>query len=99
MLAAVDRPVTLKLRGAFHESDKERDAFWRIAEAAFDASVRIFLKNMSKLGQKGPPIELLGRPGACSTARGEHGQRAERGPEPDGPPGQTSHATRPNWPR
>ena len=35
--AAGKRPVTLKLRRAFYESDRTRDAFWRIAEGAFDA--------------------------------------------------------------
>ena len=36
VLAATDRPVTLKLRQRFAADDTE-DAFWRIAEAAFDA--------------------------------------------------------------
>jgi len=35
--AAGSRPVTLKLRRAFFESDQTHDAFWRIAEGAFDA--------------------------------------------------------------
>ena len=35
--AAGKRPVTLKLRRAFYESDTEHEAFWRIAEGAFDA--------------------------------------------------------------
>ncbi|MDP6634899.1 MAG: tRNA-dihydrouridine synthase [Phycisphaerae bacterium] len=35
--AAPNRPVTLKLRRAFYESDDTHDAFWRIAEGAFDA--------------------------------------------------------------
>lgn len=34
---AVEKPVTLKLRRAFLEADKANDAFWRIAEGAFDA--------------------------------------------------------------
>ena len=37
VLAAADRPVTLKLRRAFKEADESNDAFWRIAESAFDA--------------------------------------------------------------
>ena len=35
--AAGKRPVTLKLRRAFYENDREHEAFWRIAEGAFDA--------------------------------------------------------------
>ena len=35
--AAGKRPVTVKLRRAFFESDTEHEAFWRIAEGAFDA--------------------------------------------------------------
>jgi tRNA-dihydrouridine synthase B len=35
--AAGGRPVTLKLRRSFDESNREHDAFWRIAEGAFDA--------------------------------------------------------------
>ena len=34
-----DRPVTLKLRRAYLESDKEGEAFWTIARGAFDAGV------------------------------------------------------------
>jgi len=37
VIAAVDRPVTLKLRRSFEENDTANDAFWRIAEGAFDA--------------------------------------------------------------
>ncbi|MGB2819921.1 MAG: tRNA-dihydrouridine synthase [Phycisphaerae bacterium] len=36
VIAASDRPVTLKLRQKFRTAD-DGDAFWRIAEAAFDA--------------------------------------------------------------
>lgn len=36
VLAAADRPVTLKLRQRFRNADDD-SAFWRIAEAAFDA--------------------------------------------------------------
>lgn len=36
VLGAAERPVTLKLRRRFAEADSD-DAFWRIAEAAFDA--------------------------------------------------------------
>ncbi len=36
VVAAVDRPVTLKLRRSFRTADGDED-FWRIAEAAFDA--------------------------------------------------------------
>lgn len=39
VVAAVDRPVTLKMRRSFRESDKTNDDFWRIAEGAFDAGV------------------------------------------------------------
>jgi len=35
--AAGDTPVTLKLRRSFDEADRSHDAFWRIAEGAFDA--------------------------------------------------------------
>jgi len=35
--AAGERPVTLKLRRSFDESNREHDEFWRIAEGAFDA--------------------------------------------------------------
>jgi len=35
--AAVDVPVTVKLRRSFEQADTTHDAFWRIAEAAFDA--------------------------------------------------------------
>jgi tRNA-dihydrouridine synthase B len=31
------RPVTLKLRRSFYESDRQHDVFWKIAEGAFDA--------------------------------------------------------------
>ncbi|MFW6146348.1 MAG: tRNA dihydrouridine synthase [Planctomycetota bacterium] len=34
---ATDLPVTVKLRKSFHEDDTTHDAFWRIAETAFDA--------------------------------------------------------------
>ena len=37
VVAAVDRPVSVKLRRSFDEADHECAAFWRIAEAAFDA--------------------------------------------------------------
>ena len=39
VMAAVDRPVTLKLRRAFRENDTGCDAFWRIAAESFDAGV------------------------------------------------------------
>ena len=35
--AAGGRPVTLKLRRSFDESDRENEEFWRIAEGAFEA--------------------------------------------------------------
>ena len=37
--SAVDVPVTVKLRCGFAEADTTHEAFWRIAEAAFDAGV------------------------------------------------------------
>jgi nifR3 family TIM-barrel protein len=37
VLAAADRPVTLKLRRAFDDEPEMQAAFWRIAEGAFDA--------------------------------------------------------------
>jgi len=37
VLAAVDRPVTLKLRKSFDEADRDHAALWQIAEGAFDA--------------------------------------------------------------
>ena len=37
VLAASDRPVTLKIRSAYRSSDSTHDAFYRIAEGAFDA--------------------------------------------------------------
>jgi len=36
---AVEAPVTVKLRRSFSQDDAAHDAFWRIAEAAFDAGV------------------------------------------------------------
>ena len=39
VVGAVDRPVTLKLRSAFDRADLDHEAFWQIAEAAFDAGV------------------------------------------------------------
>ena len=39
VVAAVDRPVMLKLRRSFFEDDRTYDAFWHIAEGAFDAGV------------------------------------------------------------
>ncbi len=33
---ATDLPLTVKLRKSFHENDTTHDAFWRIAETAFD---------------------------------------------------------------
>ena len=38
VMAATDRPVTLKLRRRFGRDDSD-DAFWRIAQAAFEAGV------------------------------------------------------------
>ena len=37
--AVADKPVTLKLRQSFDDSDESREDFFRIAEAAFDAGV------------------------------------------------------------
>ena len=37
--AVPERPVTLKLRRAFHEADERREAFWAIARGAFEAGV------------------------------------------------------------
>lgn len=37
VLAAADRPVTVKLRMGFDAEDTDRRSFWRIAEGAFDA--------------------------------------------------------------
>jgi tRNA-dihydrouridine synthase B len=37
--AVPGRPITLKLRLAFHESDKNHEAFWKIAHAAFKGGV------------------------------------------------------------
>jgi tRNA-dihydrouridine synthase B len=39
VVGAVDRCVTLKMRRSFKEKDKTHDAFWEIAEGAFDAGV------------------------------------------------------------
>lgn len=39
VMAVVDRPVSIKVRRAFLEADPAHDAFWRIADAAFDAGV------------------------------------------------------------
>ncbi len=39
VVAASDRPVSLKLRRSFDEDDPNNDAFWKITEAAFDAGV------------------------------------------------------------
>jgi len=37
VIAAADRPVTLKLRSGYRAADADHDAFYRIAEGAFDA--------------------------------------------------------------
>ena len=39
VVAAADRPVTLKLRSAFFQNDGRHEDFYRIAEGAFDAGV------------------------------------------------------------
>lgn len=48
VVSAVDRPVTLKLRRSFKEDDRTHEAFWRIAEGAFDAgAAAIFVHGRS----------------------------------------------------
>jgi nifR3 family TIM-barrel protein len=50
--AVVDRPLTLKLRRAFQTADQVHDAFWRIAEAAFDAGVAAICVHGRSVEQK-----------------------------------------------
>ena len=51
VLAASDRPVTLKLRKQFRAAD-DTDAFWRIAEAAFDAGAAALCVHARSVEQK-----------------------------------------------
>lgn len=39
VVAVADRPVTVKLRRSYEQGDSANDAFWRLAEGAFDAGV------------------------------------------------------------
>lgn len=49
---AVDRPVTLKLRRAFEESDTTYEAFWQMARGAFDAGVAAICVHARSVSQK-----------------------------------------------
>jgi len=49
--AAAGKPVTLKLRQKFADADSE-DAFWRIAEAAFDAGAAAICAHARSVEQK-----------------------------------------------
>ncbi len=51
VLAAAERPVTLKLRQKFHAADAH-DAFWQIAEAAFDAGAAAICLHARSVEQK-----------------------------------------------
>ena len=46
------RPVTIKLRHAFYESDNNRDAFWKIAHGAFDAGIEGICVHARSVEQK-----------------------------------------------
>jgi tRNA-dihydrouridine synthase B len=50
--AVPDRPVTLKLRRSFTESDAEGAAFWEIARGAFDAGVAAIAVHARSVDQK-----------------------------------------------
>jgi tRNA-dihydrouridine synthase B len=57
MVAAVraavpDRPVTVKMRQAFDESNDSRDAFWRIARGAFEAGAAAVCVHARSVQQK-----------------------------------------------
>jgi nifR3 family TIM-barrel protein len=47
-----DRPVTLKLRRALHESDETYEDFWKIARGAFDAGVAGICVHARSVDQK-----------------------------------------------
>jgi tRNA-dihydrouridine synthase B len=51
VLSAAERPVTLKLRQKFRSADAN-DAFWRIAEAAFDAGAAAICLHARSVEQK-----------------------------------------------
>ncbi|HUS93290.1 MAG TPA: tRNA-dihydrouridine synthase family protein [Phycisphaerae bacterium] len=51
VVAACDRPVTLKLRQKFRRAD-DNDAFWRIAEGAFDAGAAAVCLHARSVEQK-----------------------------------------------
>jgi len=50
--AVRSRPVTIKLRHAFYESDNNRDAFWKIAHGAFDAGIEGICVHARSVEQK-----------------------------------------------
>jgi nifR3 family TIM-barrel protein len=50
--AAVSRPLTVKLRKAFAPDDVACDAFWQIAEGAFDAGVAAICVHARTVNQK-----------------------------------------------
>jgi nifR3 family TIM-barrel protein len=50
--AVRDRPVTLKLRRAYLESDATYEAFWHIAQAAFDAGAAALCVHARSVEQK-----------------------------------------------
>ncbi len=53
VLAAVpDRPVTVKLRRSFKETDKDNQAFWTIARAAFEAGAAGICVHARSVDQK-----------------------------------------------
>jgi len=54
VIAASDRPVTLKLRRSFRDADNECSAFWRIAEGAFDAGAAAICTHARSVEAKYP---------------------------------------------
>ena len=52
MHAVRDRPITIKLRRAFHEDDTDYESFWRISQAAFDAGVAAICVHARSVDQK-----------------------------------------------
>lgn len=50
--AVPDRPVTLKLRRTFRETDETNEAFWKISQAAFEAGAAAIAVHARSVGQK-----------------------------------------------
>ena len=52
VVAASDRPVTLKLRSGYRAADTDHDAFYRIAEGAFDAGAAALCVHARTIGAR-----------------------------------------------